>query len=372
MPVVTVSSSPATTMPKAAPGTIGPAEAEADGASPFASLLEGRIKGTPDADGSAVSAGGAPAGADATTTAAAAGDLAALLPVFLGITPPGGLDAEPAAPTDAGGPGATTIESPAFLPSVPVAAGAPRPTTAAPLPSAGIEAAAGETPNSPANLAAPDEPVGLPLPAARAARPGAETFAAAADVASAPPEEAAEARPGAPAAPAAPADALPVQMQGGQHADARLSVVEARHHVSSPLGSRRWEDAIGNTLVFMTGQQQSRAEIVLTPPQLGRIEISLTVNAANDATATFVSASPAVQEALTQALPRLKEILADAGINLSQADVNSGPPDRSAGQEGGSSRRATAAEFDGDGAALTVAAGTGWSGKGSGLVDVFA
>ncbi len=376
MPVVTVPSGPATTMPKAASGPAA-ADAATEAATPFASVLEGRIKGAPESAGSAAATAEAAAPAD-TGTDPVPDDLAALLPVFLGITPPGGLDAEPSAPALADGRTQGAIESPVFLPSLSVPAGTPAagefpaatpPATAVSLPRAGIDAVAGETTNSPANLAAPGEPEGLPLSAARAARPGAETVLPAAEAASVPTEEAVEPRPGTAAA---PTDALLVQTHGGPHTGARLSVGEARYHVASPVGSRPWEAAIGNSLVFMTGQQQSRAEIVLTPPQLGRIEISLTINAANDASATFVSTSPAVQEALTQALPRLKEILADAGINLSQADVNSGSPDRSAGQDGGSSRRATTAEFGGDSAALTSVTDTGWSGTGRGLVDVFA
>jgi flagellar hook-length control protein FliK len=151
-----------------------------------------------------------------------------------------------------------------------------------------------------------------------------------------------------------------------RHADAAST-----YHVTPSVGTRQWESAVGDSLVFMAGQQKSSAEIVLTPPQLGRIEISLTVNANNEATATFVSASPAVQEALTNAVPRLKEILADAGITLSQADVNAGSPEQSPGGNGESPRRPATADFGGEAGARAVAVGN-WSSVGHGLVDVFA
>jgi flagellar hook-length control protein FliK len=42
------------------------------------------------------------------------------------------------------------------------------------------------------------------------------------------------------------------------------------------------------------------------------------------ATATFSAAQPEVRQALEAALPKLREMLGDAGIQLGQASVNSG------------------------------------------------
>ena len=59
-----------------------------------------------------------------------------------------------------------------------------------------------------------------------------------------------------------------------------------------------------------------------------------------DATATFVAAQPEVRQALEAAMPKLREMLAEAGIQLGQASVNAG----SANQNGnnGSNRSAQA------------------------------
>jgi flagellar hook-length control protein FliK len=167
---------------------------------------------------------------------------------------------------------------------------------------------------------------------------------------------------------------LPEQAMVPMHAAAaaRHAAADTLYRITPALGSRQWESAVGNSLVFMTGQQQSSAELVLTPPQFGRIEISLTVNADNTATATFVSASPAVQEALTNALPRLKEILADAGITLSQADVNAGSPEQSPGGNGETSRRSATPDLGGDDATRAVAGMAAPMRLVRGVVDVFA
>jgi flagellar hook-length control protein FliK len=96
-------------------------------------------------------------------------------------------------------------------------------------------------------------------------------------------------------------------------------------HIAAQIGTNRWESAIGNSLVFMTGNGRQHAELVLNPPQLGRIDVSVSVSG-DQASAFFVSANPAVREALENAMPRLKEIFADAGITLGQAQVGSESP----------------------------------------------
>jgi flagellar hook-length control protein FliK len=170
---------------------------------------------------------------------------------------------------------------------------------------------------------------------------------------------------------------LPEQAMAPMHAAAaaRHAATDSTYRIMPAFGSRQWESAVGNSLVFMTGQHQGSAELVLTPPQLGRIEISLTVTG-DQATATFVSASPAVREALSNALPRLTEILADAGITLSHADVNAGSPEQSSGngESRDDSRRAATTDFAGEGTpgAAGVAVGGPWNMAGRGFVDVFA
>lgn len=90
--------------------------------------------------------------------------------------------------------------------------------------------------------------------------------------------------------------------------------------VPTPVTSPNWHEDIGSKVMMLIGKEASSAELVLTPPHLGRVEVQLTVNG-DQTSATFVAATPAAREALEQALPRLREFLADAGINLTQASV---------------------------------------------------
>lgn len=136
--------------------------------------------------------------------------------------------------------------------------------------------------------------------------------------------------------------------------------------IDTPVGSHGWDAEVGQKIVFLANRQESRAELTLTPPHLGKLEITISVNG-DQTNTTFVSASPAAREALEQALPRLREMLADAGISLGQASVNAEStrqgrdetPDTGRGSHDTDTSRATEAP-------------TQWLRRSSGLVDTFA
>jgi flagellar hook-length control protein FliK len=73
----------------------------------------------------------------------------------------------------------------------------------------------------------------------------------------------------------------------------------------------------------MIGDQQHTASLMLDPPELGLLQVVVTVS--NDqATATFVAAEPEVRRAIEAALPRLREMMDSAGIQLGDATVSAG------------------------------------------------
>jgi flagellar hook-length control protein FliK len=88
------------------------------------------------------------------------------------------------------------------------------------------------------------------------------------------------------------------------------------------------------------------------PPNLGPVSVTVNVDN-NTATATFVAAHAATRDAINEAMPRLKEMLADSGIALGQVTVSA----ESFSQGGGSSaQQAYVARDNGaTGAASTVA-----------------
>jgi flagellar hook-length control protein FliK len=94
----------------------------------------------------------------------------------------------------------------------------------------------------------------------------------------------------------------------------------APHARGHPAGSPGWPEEVGNRVSWMVGQHESQAELTLTPPQLGKIEVSITVSG-DQTSAQFVTATPAARELIEQSLPRLREILEQSGISLGQTDV---------------------------------------------------
>jgi len=119
----------------------------------------------------------------------------------------------------------------------------------------------------------------------------------------------------------------------------------------------------------MVGHDESRAELTLTPPQLGRIEVSITVTG-DQTSAQIVAATTAARDLIEESLPRLREILAQSGISLGQTDVGT------SGQPGSpeDDRRGRAWNGSPGDAAGGIAGGSAapWLRRVEGLVDTFA
>lgn len=136
-------------------------------------------------------------------------------------------------------------------------------------------------------------------------------------------------------------------------------------HVATPAGSPVWPEEVGNRVSWMVRQHESQAELTLTPPQLGKIEVSITVSG-DQTSAQFVAATPAARELIEQSLPRLREILEQSGISLGQADVGT------SGQRGEGGQHTPRGRLGSDGNAASAGAPALWQRRGEGLVDTFA
>ena len=87
------------------------------------------------------------------------------------------------------------------------------------------------------------------------------------------------------------------------------------------VGTPAWDQALGQKIVWMVGGATQTASISLNPPDLGPLQVVL--NVTNDqANATFIAAQPEVRLAIEAAMPKLREMMSDAGIQLGQANVS--------------------------------------------------
>ncbi|MEI6317650.1 MAG: flagellar hook-length control protein FliK [Pseudomonadota bacterium] len=94
----------------------------------------------------------------------------------------------------------------------------------------------------------------------------------------------------------------------------------ASTQVATPFGRPEWANAMNERVTWLVGQRMQSADIQITPPQLGPVEVRITIQ--NDqANVYFTAQSSAVREAIQAALPRLNEMLAQGGLSLGQASV---------------------------------------------------
>jgi flagellar hook-length control protein FliK len=175
---------------------------------------------------------------------------------------------------------------------------------------------------------------------------------------------------------AAPVSA-PVQQASLSLAQAAAGV--ATDKIAARVGTPVWDNQVGQRIVWMVAGKEQSATLTLNPPDLGPMQVVLSVN--NDqATVTFTSAQPEVRAALENAMPRLREMLDESGVALSNASVSAGMPDQrqAQGEAGRSAPPGSGGNapngFATNGSASEAAARSASrpTPAGNGLVDTFA
>jgi flagellar hook-length control protein FliK len=92
------------------------------------------------------------------------------------------------------------------------------------------------------------------------------------------------------------------------------------------MGARSFAEDVGSRVAWMISNRQQIAELRVDPPQLGPVEVRLSI-AGDQASLTLLSPHAAVRDALQANLPRLQEMLTGAGVDLGSVHV--GTHDRS-------------------------------------------
>jgi len=144
--------------------------------------------------------------------------------------------------------------------------------------------------------------------------------------------------------------------------------------VPVPVTDSRWAQDFSNQIVWLARSDQQSAQISLNPPQLGPVHITLNLKG-DQASAVFASPHAEIRQIIEDALPRLREMLAGAGIDLGQANVGAqlGQQQRGTTPQGQETPR-----FAADQSILRVDSGLSGgltapkASVGRGLVDLFA
>lgn len=147
--------------------------------------------------------------------------------------------------------------------------------------------------------------------------------------------------------------------------------------IQTPLHQPGFNQELGERVLWMTKNQMPMADIRINPPHLGPIEVRVTV--VNDQISVVMSAHHSTtRDALEMALPRLREMFADSGLTLSDANVanQSSQQQRQAASDQSANRDDGAFKDGNDGALRGESASesevTTRLGSGQGVLDVFA
>ena len=160
--------------------------------------------------------------------------------------------------------------------------------------------------------------------------------------------------------------------QAAQAGPARNANPATSAHIAPRVGSQGWDQALGQRMVWMVSGAEQSASLTLNPPELGPLQVVLNVSN-SQASATFVAPQAEVRQALEAAMPKLREMLGEAGIQLDQASVNQDMPQQQgefarSGRDGSRSSSYAGNEQNADEPAVTQRV----SAAGNGLVDTFA
>lgn len=91
--------------------------------------------------------------------------------------------------------------------------------------------------------------------------------------------------------------------------------------VSTPVQQPQWDDDVSNRVVWMVKQDIQAADMRLNPPHLGPLEVRISMTQ-DQVNISFSTHHAIVREALDNAMPRLREMLADNGLQLANANVS--------------------------------------------------
>ncbi|ADE10833.1 flagellar hook-length control protein FliK [Sideroxydans lithotrophicus] len=96
--------------------------------------------------------------------------------------------------------------------------------------------------------------------------------------------------------------------------------------INTPVAQDRWSDEFSQKITWLASSNKDQtAELHLNPPQLGPLDVVIKVSG-DQATALFTSPHAAVRDAIEQAMPKLRDMLADNGIMLGNATVSDQAP----------------------------------------------
>ncbi len=161
------------------------------------------------------------------------------------------------------------------------------------------------------------------------------------------------------------------------HGMERRAEVSAQHAAAPPspldepvsMPRRSFAADVGERVLWMASNSRQVAELRIDPPQLGPVEVRLTISG-EQASLTLVAAHAGVREALQASIPRLQDMIQSIGLELSNVTVGSdaSPRQQQTGDEPQRFANARTGDRDAQSEVRPMAPGR----IGAGLVDTYA
>jgi flagellar hook-length control protein FliK len=127
-----------------------------------------------------------------------------------------------------------------------------------------------------------------------------------------------QAAPQAPTVAAAPLPQAPASLPQAPAPETMSQWVTSQ--IGTPPGQPGWNEALGDRVMWMAGNRIQNAELRLNPSELGPVRVQISIDD-GQATVSFTAQHPLTRDAIEQALPRLREMLADQGLVLQGTSV---------------------------------------------------
>lgn len=93
--------------------------------------------------------------------------------------------------------------------------------------------------------------------------------------------------------------------------------------ITQQVGATGWSEAMGQRIVMMASEHVQQAEIRLNPEGLGPLQVVLSLEK-GAADIQFLAHDAQVREALQAALPKLQDMLSNAGFSLDKVSIDAG------------------------------------------------
>lgn len=105
--------------------------------------------------------------------------------------------------------------------------------------------------------------------------------------------------------------------------------------VSTTVGQPGWANELGQRVSWLAQGEMREAQLQLNPRSLGPVDVRIAYGHDQQLNVSFSAHSPVAREALDAALPRLREMFDQQGLNLASANISQQSFSGQHGQKGG-------------------------------------